>query len=481
MKSRLLSYLLIFTAISGLLIQGLASGHAQYNHLIWNKPDKIVAKAKPGRKKPATRPKPNNKGEEEAPLLTLKYRLLEQNDDGSPSRVNPSGSFDVGDRLRFAITANQNGFLYIVHNSNATDGAVVDPLRIVFPDPRINGGQNVVEKDQEIIVPGSCPEYEDPENCWWEITPPAGRDFLTLIFSRDEINAFANLKAGSPVDQSVINNLKSQSDQKLARANKVKFDSSRKEESDGTYVQNTNLKDNEELIETIELAHLKETTDDAARTRALFVKKRADAMRVVVMKGNSPVVANQEFHEGEEIKIKFQSNFEGYVYILNITPGGKKRLLYPCLSQTTNTVIPGRIYSLPPDPQTIAFDEEKGTEVLQVIMTRDRIAFLDDALRNSNCCDFTKPCDLTDSASSAAAELAGSVQIQQQGSADTSGLAAGNSSSQDGSSGGARSRGIKLAYGKDKDKSSYVAIQDNTGQTLKQGQVAVFYIRLKHV
>ena len=481
MKPRVFNYLLIILTTGGLLIQNFSPGEAADNPYIWDAAVKFKPVAKPNRKRPASRPKANSKGEEEAPLLTLKYRLLEREDNGPPRRVNTSGGFDVGDQLKLAITANQNGFLYIVHNSNGTDGRTVDSPRIVFPDPRINDGRNEVEKDKEIVVPRYCAEYDNPEDCWWEITPPAGRDYFTVIFSRDEINSLAALKPGSPVDQQLVDNLKKQSGQTLGRTDKVRFNSRRTEESDGTYVQNTNLRDNEELIETIELAHLKETAaDDAvARTRALFVKRRADAMRVVVMQGNSPVVANQEFHEGEEIKIKFQSNFEGYVYILNITPGGKKRLLYPCSSQTTNTIIPGRIYTLPPDPQSIAFDEEKGTEVLQVIMTRDRISFLDDALKNSNCCDFAKPCDLTDSASSAAAELAGSVQIQQQGGADAGGVAAG-SPPQDGPS-GARSRGIKLASGKDKDKSSYVAIQDNAGQTLKQGQVAVFYIRLKHV
>jgi hypothetical protein len=480
MKSRVFNYLLIILTIGGLLIQNFAPGQAAENSYIWDEAVKFKPVAKPNRKRPATRPKVNNKGEQESPLLTLKYRVLKRSDAGPPSRVSPTGSFEVTDQLKLAITANQNGFLYIVHNSKATDGTTVDSPRIVFPDPRINDGRNEVEKDKEIVIPRYCAEYENPEDCWWEITPPAGRDYFTLVFSRDEINSLASLKPGSPVEQKDIDTLKNQSGQKLGRADKVRFNSRSKEESDGTYVQNTNLRDNEELIETIELAHLKESADDAvARTRALFVKKRADAMRVVVLQGTTPVVANQEFREGEEIKIKFQSNFEGYVYILNITPGGKKRLLYPCSSQTTNTIIPGRIYSLPPDPQAIAFDDEKGTEVLQVIMTRDRIGFLDDALRNSNCCDFSKPCDLTDSASSAAAELAGSVQIQQ-GSGENGGIAAGSPPPQDGSS-GLRSRGIKLASGKDKDKSSYVAIQDGAGETLKQGQVAVFYIRLKHI
>jgi len=481
MKPRVFNYLLIILTIGGLLVHNFTQTQAADNPYIWDEAVTFKPVAKPNRKRPASRPKVNSKGEQVSPLLTLKYRLLKRSDDGPPTRVNTSGSFEVADQLKLAITANQNGFLYIVHNSTATDGSTVDAPRIVFPDPRINDGSNVVEKDKEIVIPRYCAEYDNPEDCWWEITPPAGRDYFTLIFSRDEINSLASLKPGSPVEQSDIDTLKTQTGQQLGRTDRVRFNSRRTEESDGTYVRNTNLTDNEELIETIELAHLKESADDAVtRTRALFVKKRADAMRVVVLQGGTPVVANQEFREGEEIKIKFQSNFEGFVYIINITPGGKKRLLYPCSSQTTNTIIPGRIYSLPPDPQTIAFDDEKGTEVLQVIMTRDRIGFLDEALKTSNCCDFSKPCDLTESASTAAAELAGSVQIQQQGSADAGGIAAGTPPPQTGSS-GVRSRGIKLASGKDKDKSSYVAIQDGSGETLKRGQVAVFYIRLKHI
>jgi len=207
--------------------------------------------------------------------------------------------------------------------------------------------------------------------------------------------------------------------------------------------------------------------DEAAHARGLFIKKQADAMSILVLKREGdtlvPVDPSTSFKAGDQIKLQFQSNFEGYIYIVNIAPNGKRKVLFPYPEATDNAVQPDERYDLPPGGNTIEFDQEKGIEVLQVIMSHDRIPYLDAALKDPEGY-------LSDSASSAAAELQGGIakKVTPVVPQDDKNKV--------------RSRDIILAAGKDKDeKGSVIAIPDTGGGgRLKSGEIAPFEIRLKH-
>lgn len=227
---------------------------------------------------------------------------------------------------------------------------------------------------------------------------------------------------------------------------------------------------------------------DEARTRGLFVKKTADAIRFVLLKAENktfvPVNPNQEFKSGEEVKLSFESNFDGYIYVVNIDQDGKKCLIFPYAGETNNKVVSGQSYNLPRGGAW-GFDENKGTEVVQVIMTRDQIAFLDTALKNPVCSDLNQCCELSTSASSAAAELGANTkkvdgEVNGSGKTEDKGFADKNLTQVLPT--GIRARSISFAAGKDKDeKGSVVAIDDKGASgKLKQGEAAVFEIRLKH-
>jgi hypothetical protein len=208
--------------------------------------------------------------------------------------------------------------------------------------------------------------------------------------------------------------------------------------------------------------------NEASRARGLFVSKKSDAMTILVLKvaGGTlvPVDPSTEFKAGDQIKIQFQSNFEGYIYVVNIEPNGKRKLLFPYPDASDNAVSPDERYDIPPGSAAIEFDDEKGTEVLQVIMSRGRIPYLDAALKEPE--QY-----LSESASTAAAELEGGIAKKV-----TPVVPPGDGSSK------VRSRDIILAPGRDNDsKGSVVAIPDNgSGGKLKSGEIAPFEIRLKH-
>ncbi len=208
--------------------------------------------------------------------------------------------------------------------------------------------------------------------------------------------------------------------------------------------------------------------DEASRARGMFVHKTADAMSILVLKNVNntlvPVDPSNEFKAGDQIKIQFESNFDGFIYVVNIAPNGKRCILFPYPEAADNAVHPEQRYDIPPGGDAIEFDQEKGTEVLQVVMSRDRIPYLDAALKEPDRC-------LSESATTAAAELqAGIVKhvkpvIPQDQDSKI------------------RSRDIILASGKDRDSKggSVVAVPDNGGGgKLKSGEIAPFEIRLKH-
>lgn len=205
-------------------------------------------------------------------------------------------------------------------------------------------------------------------------------------------------------------------------------------------------------------------SDEGAR--GLFNRKTADAMTILVFKIDGgtlvPVAPSTEFKAGDEIKLQLQSNFDGFIYVVNIQPSGKRCLKFPYPNATDNRVRADEKYDIPPPGDVMVFDDEKGTEVLQVIMSHDRIKYLDEALKEPEGC-------LAQSASSAAAELQPGIAKKVTPIAPPSD--------------GSRSRDITYAAGKDREQGgSVVAITDDKGAggKLKQGETAEFQIRLKH-
>lgn len=195
---------------------------------------------------------------------------------------------------------------------------------------------------------------------------------------------------------------------------------------------------------------------------------KVDGMRVLILKSESgsfvPVDPSRVFKPGDEIRVAFESNFDGYVYVINVSPGGAKRVIFPGTqaSNSSNVIRARQRVELP--TTSFIFDKETGTEILQVIMSREPIAVLDAAVRDSKG-------DLQ-SASSAAAELSANPQR---------GIVTGEMSLPQGAA--LRARGIFLAEGKDRDKTgSVVAIADEKRSEgrLKPGEVASFEIRLQH-
>ncbi len=226
------------------------------------------------------------------------------------------------------------------------------------------------------------------------------------------------------------------------------------------------------LVSGFAMDNKKDDKGRDARARALLVKQvddgKVDGLRVKILQYKEgslwAVDPATDFKSGDQIKVSFKSNFDGFVYIVNITPGGKKQILFPLKDGADNRIVKDKVYNLPDGSDVIAFDEEKGVEVLQVYMSRERIKVFDEALKNASG-------EVGASAENAASELTAKENQKQGGIAEESAPVS-----------GIRARKIILAPSRDKERENVAIPEDAKGKPAKlsSGDVAVFEIRLKH-
>lgn len=181
-----------------------------WNKAIPKESPKRPTKAPPAR--PRSAPRRPVAREETAPLLSVQYRILKINQNNTQIEVSPLTVFNAGDRVRFAVKANQDVFLYIIQQKGLEQTG-----RIFFPDSQINSGQNFVAKDSEFVVPSNCLSSASPAACSYEVDASTGQEYFTLIFSRSPtINLSENAAGiGSDIKPQALNQFVNTSGQKL--------------------------------------------------------------------------------------------------------------------------------------------------------------------------------------------------------------------------------------------------------------------------
>src|SRR5262249_39400489 len=101
MYSKLFSFTLVTLLVCGSIANSFTAVEPRAydsSGYFWDEPVKVKqpAKPKPGRRRAAFRPAPDNKGEELSPLLTIKYQVLERGEGNLADAVDASQSFKVG-------------------------------------------------------------------------------------------------------------------------------------------------------------------------------------------------------------------------------------------------------------------------------------------------------------------------------------------------------------------------------------------------
>jgi hypothetical protein len=252
MRSRSSMTCLIATAAGALIMPAvLAPGvdGQKQGAPLWYSVAPVKRVDKPNRER--TRPVPKT-GIQKVALLTLQWHLVKRIDDNRQEEADPNQEFQTGDKLKLSLTVNQAGYLYIVNQPEGKDGV------LLFPDLRINKGQNSVVKDKEYVIPSFCQDFDDPKDCWFKMAPPSGTETLIVIFSRDKITTLPNqiAKPYAAVKRELVDQLISSSEQKVKQVTGGELTlPGQKAMRYATRAQNINQQDNEELIATIELRH----------------------------------------------------------------------------------------------------------------------------------------------------------------------------------------------------------------------------------
>ncbi len=101
--------------------------------------------------------------------IGLRYQILLRRGD-YVSFVPEGYQFRSGDQFRVVFQANAEGYCYIFNRGTSGKG------HVLFPDPRINGGDNRVPAHTDYVVPGAG---------WYEFDEMPGIEELFVFFSHE--------------------------------------------------------------------------------------------------------------------------------------------------------------------------------------------------------------------------------------------------------------------------------------------------------
>ena len=114
------------------------------------------------------------------PAIGLGYTIFMREPSGRAIRVEPTREFRTADRIRLAFEPNVDGYLYIFDSENG--GAP----RMIFPDWRLDGGENWIEAHVPVEVPSS----EEPAEHlrWFAFDGDPGSDRIFIVLTREPLN-----------------------------------------------------------------------------------------------------------------------------------------------------------------------------------------------------------------------------------------------------------------------------------------------------
>jgi hypothetical protein len=91
--------------------------------------------------------------------------------------------------------------------------------------------------------------------------------------------------------------------------------------------------------------------------------------------GTKAVSPSTVFSTGNRIRLGFNANRAGYLYVVNMGSSGQVRTVFPNSATDNNQVQPGLVYQIPQQTgKSIKFDSTSGEEVLLIVLSETRIS-----------------------------------------------------------------------------------------------------------
>jgi uncharacterized protein DUF4384 len=113
------------------------------------------------------------------PAIALGYTIFMRDMNGRAVRVDPTREFHNGDRIRISLEPNVDGYVYVFHTEN--DG----PPELLYPDARLEGGENWIEAHVPIEIPSTL--ETDERLRWFQFYGNAGTERLYVVVTRDPL------------------------------------------------------------------------------------------------------------------------------------------------------------------------------------------------------------------------------------------------------------------------------------------------------
>lgn len=108
--------------------------------------------------------------------IGLGYTLYMRDSNGRSVRVEPGHEFHSGDRVRISLEPSVDGYLYVFH----TEGA--GQPEMIYPDPRLDEGENWIEAHVPMEVPSS--QETDERYHWFVFDNNPATERLYVVVTR---------------------------------------------------------------------------------------------------------------------------------------------------------------------------------------------------------------------------------------------------------------------------------------------------------
>ncbi|MEW5979665.1 MAG: DUF4384 domain-containing protein [Acidobacteriota bacterium] len=162
-----------------------------YNDTLPAKKEEPAPKPKPVAKKPvrkkSTQPVVNVSAPERR--MGVKYRILLRTPDCDIREVDPTHNFHSGDKVRLQVESNVDGYLYVMQKGTTGKD------RLLFPDARINGGDNKISRG---IL------YTVPANQWFTFDNNPGIEKLTVAVTRTPMKSITQPAKPKQEDEAAL-------------------------------------------------------------------------------------------------------------------------------------------------------------------------------------------------------------------------------------------------------------------------------------
>lgn len=120
-----------------------------------------------------------NSGNTPSSAIGLGYTLFMRDINGRAVRIDPTREFHNGDRIRISLEPNVDGYLYVFHAEG--DG----PVEMIYPDSRLEGGENWIEAHVPIDVPSTV--ETDERLKWFQFYGNAATEHLYVVVTREPL------------------------------------------------------------------------------------------------------------------------------------------------------------------------------------------------------------------------------------------------------------------------------------------------------